>query len=118
MTVVPRVENHPLLPILTVISSSSFSSLATNGHQPFTLFCLKIETMGSSASFVTISRLHCLDVLAPRGKRFRSNSMAPGRRQGSIDVGTPKMQILGWRRAWPSSPSLENYSELLWELKS
>ena len=88
---IPRMQNPSIFPILTVISSSSFSSLATNGHQPFTRFCLKMETMGSSASFVTISRLHSFDVLAPRGKRFRSSSMAPGRRKRSTDVGTARM---------------------------
>lgn len=57
---------------------SSFSSRATNGHHPLTLFCLKIEMVGSSCSFRIISREHCLAVLAPRGNRFRSNSIAPG----------------------------------------
>ncbi len=59
-------------------SISSFSSRATNGHQPFTLFCLKMEMVGSSCSFRIMSREHCLAVLAPRGNRFRSSSIAPG----------------------------------------
>lgn len=62
---------------LTVSSNSSSSFLATNGHQPLILFCLKMETMGISASFVTISMVHCLAVFAPLGKRFRSSSIAP-----------------------------------------
>lgn len=61
----------------TVSSNSSSSFLATKGHQPLILFCLKMDTMGISASLVTISRVHCLAVLAPRGKRFRSSSIAP-----------------------------------------
>lgn len=63
---------------LTVSSISSFSSRATNGHQPFTRFCLKMEIVGSSCSFRIMSREHCLAVLAPRGNRFRSSSIAPG----------------------------------------
>lgn len=62
---------------LTVSSNSSSSFLATKGHQPLILFCLKMETMGISPSFVTISMVHCLGVLAPRGKRFKSSSIAP-----------------------------------------
>lgn len=66
----------------TVSSNSSSSFLATKGHQPLILFCLKMETMGISASLVTISMVHCLAVLAPRGKRLRSSSIAPlGERQ-------------------------------------
>lgn len=65
---------------LTVSSISSFSSRATNGHQPLTLFCLKIEMVGSSCSFRIMSREHCFAVLAPRGKRLRSSSIAPGSR--------------------------------------
>lgn len=61
----------------TVSSNSSSSFLATKGHQPLIRFCLKMETMGISASLVTISMVHCLAVLAPRGNRFRSNSIAP-----------------------------------------
>ncbi|TNN64462.1 hypothetical protein EYF80_025313 [Liparis tanakae] len=33
--------------------------------------------VGSSCSFRIMSREHCLAVLAPRGNRFRSNSIAP-----------------------------------------
>lgn len=65
----------------TVSSNSSSSFLATNGHQPLILFCLKMETMGRSPSFVTISMVHCLGVFAPRGKRFRSSSIAPIKRR-------------------------------------
>lgn len=59
------------------MSISSFSFRAKKGHQPFTLFCLKIEIMGTSISPVPSSMLHCLAVLAPRGKRFKSSSMPP-----------------------------------------
>lgn len=61
----------------TVSSNSSFSLRARRGHQPLTRFCLKIETRGTSTSPVAISMVHCLAVLAPRGNRFRSSSMAP-----------------------------------------
>lgn len=67
---------HPLHK-LTVSSISSFSSRATNGHHPLTRFCLKMEMVGSSCSFRIMSREHCLAVLAPRGNRFRSSSIAP-----------------------------------------
>lgn len=60
-------------------SISSFSSRATKGHQPLTLFCLKIEMVGSSCSFRIMLRVHCLAVFAPRGNLFRSNSIAPGK---------------------------------------
>ncbi len=62
---------------LTVISISSFSSRATNGHQPLILFCLKMLTMGMSCSLSTMSMEHCFAVFAPRGNRFRSSSIAP-----------------------------------------
>ncbi len=62
---------------LTVISNSSFSSRATNGHQPLILFCLKMLTMGMSCSLITMSMEHCFAVFAPRGNRFRSSSIAP-----------------------------------------
>lgn len=65
----------------TVRYSSSFSSWAAQGHQPLTLFCLKMEILGSSCSFVIISRVHNLAVLAPRGKRFKSSSIDPMQRE-------------------------------------
>lgn len=70
------LRNHPDS-LHTVSSNSSSSFLATKGHQPLILFCLKMETMGISASLVTIPMVHCLAVFAPRGKWFRSSSIAP-----------------------------------------
>lgn len=72
------------LDCLTVSSISSFSLRATNGHHPLTLFCLKIEMVGRSCSFRIMSRVHCLAVFAPRGKRFRSSSIAPGNGESKI----------------------------------
>lgn len=78
-----------VLPSCTVISISSFSSLAINGHQPLILFCLKMLTIGMSCSLRTMSRVHCFAVFAPRGNLFRSSSIAP--------EGEPKYLCKTWQ---------------------
>lgn len=69
---------------LTVSSGSSFSFCAMKGHQPFTLFCLKIEMDGSSCSLIIMSREHSFDDFAPLGNRFKSSSIAPERKRVSL----------------------------------
>ena len=57
--------------------SSSFSSLAYKGHQPFVLFCLNRFIVGTEPSVLSMPKLHCLAVLAPRGNLFRSKVIEP-----------------------------------------
>ena len=60
---------------LTVNSISSSSFLAWNGHQALTRFCLNRFIVGTSG--FSMSRVHCLADLAPRGKPFRSSVKQP-----------------------------------------
>jgi len=72
---------------LTVISSSSCSFFAVNGHQPLILLNLKSETTGTSqfsSSFDANIKEHLFAVFAPRGKRVKSSVRDPSRKSRNI----------------------------------
>merc|ERR1711881_702043 len=63
--------------------SSSFSSFAYIGHQPLVRFCLKRFIVGTEPSVLSMSRLHCFAVFAPRGNLHRSRVIEP--RKSSLE---------------------------------
>ena len=68
---------------VTVSSISSPSFLTWNGHQPLTRLCLKSDICGTEPSVLSMSSVHSLDDLAPRGNRFMSSVSAPARNSSS-----------------------------------
>jgi len=63
--------------IITVSSISSPSFLTWKGHHPLTRLCLNSDICGTLPSFLSMSSVHSLDDLAPRGNRFMSSVSAP-----------------------------------------
>ena len=86
----------------------STSVLINKGHQPFVLFCLNKLIIGTLPSVFSMSKVHCLTVLAPLGNRFKSKVIAP--RKSSLEK---------WSASHTWSVSLERWqSYYIMDLKA